>query len=33
MEKILLVLNQNNDELTPEVRAIIESVEQHFALE
>ncbi|MGN7413505.1 hypothetical protein [Paenibacillus sp. SAF-068] len=33
MEKISLVLNQNNDELTPEVRAIIESVEQHFALE
>ncbi|WP_339307471.1 hypothetical protein [Paenibacillus sp. FSL R5-0519] len=33
MEKILFVLNQNNDELTPEVRAIIESVERHFALE
>lgn len=33
MEKILLVLNQNNDELTPEVRAIIETVQQQFAPE
>jgi len=33
MEKILLVLNQNNDTLTPEVRAIIEPVQQQFARE
>ncbi|MCF7753654.1 hypothetical protein KQ941_04290 [Paenibacillus xylanexedens] len=33
MEKILLVLNQNTDELTPEVRAIIEPVQQQFARE
>ncbi|WFR60558.1 hypothetical protein P9222_18380 [Paenibacillus amylolyticus] len=33
MEKILRVLNENNHELTPEIRAIIESVEQQFALE
>ncbi|MCP1185238.1 hypothetical protein [Paenibacillus sp. 1781tsa1] len=33
MEKILLILKQNNDELTPEIRAIIETVQQQFALD
>ncbi|WP_440109587.1 hypothetical protein [Paenibacillus sp. QZ-Y1] len=33
MEKILTVLNQNNDELTPEVRKIIDPVYTQFAKE